>query len=57
MRYEKPKKGLCPYCYSGSLEYDELNKQVYCGACRYAVIIKYMEHDEMEMRTIIGGRE
>ncbi|MFT7616079.1 MAG: ribosomal protein S27E [Candidatus Woesearchaeota archaeon] len=34
---ENEQNGLCPYCYHGTLAYDDQSKRVYCVACKYAI--------------------
>jgi len=36
---QNPKKGECPYCYSGHLIYDRLTKLIHCSKCNKAILL------------------
>lgn len=31
------RKGQCPYCYDGELDFDNYSKSIYCEKCLYAI--------------------
>lgn len=38
---DEEKSGLCPYCYDGTLAFDEQSGRIFCERCGYAVKLEY----------------